>query len=159
MLCSIYTHKHNVSISVARIFALLGPYLTLGIHFAAGNFILDAINSRKVIVNGNGLPVRSYLYPTDLMISLFHLLTKKEKFLNPYNIGSEESISIRNLAAKISKLIGNDEFEILDHNDKGWNLGRYVPNTDKFLKDFNIRRKVSLDESIIRTALWNGWKK
>ena len=98
-------------------------------------------------------------YSSDLMIFLFHLLLKEEKGINPYNIGSSESISIKTLAEKISNLIGNGEFEILDHNDKGWNLGRYVPDTDKFSKDFNIKRKVSLDESIIKTALWNGWKK
>ncbi len=159
MLCSIYHKQHNINISIARIFALLGPYLTLGIHFAAGNFLLDALNNKKVIVSGNGLPVRSYLYSSDLMIFLFHLLLKEEKGINPYNIGSSESISIKTLAEKISNLIGNGEIEILDHNDKGWNLGRYVPDTDKFSNDFNIKRKVSLDESIIRTALWNGWKK
>ena len=53
------------------------------------------------------------------MIFLFHLLLKKKKGINPYNIGSSESISIKTLAEKISNLIGNGEFEILDHNDKG----------------------------------------
>ena len=159
MLCSIYNKKHNIDISIARIFALLGPYLTLGIHFAAGNFILDAINDRKVIVNGNGLPTRSYLYPTDLVISLFNLLIKKEEKLNPYNLGSDEAISIKELAEKISKLIGNGKYEVLDHSDSGWNLGRYVPDTNKFSKDFNINRIVSLDEAIIKTAKWNGWEK
>lgn len=158
MLCAIYFKKHNVDISIARIFALLGPYLTLGIHFAAGNFILDAINDRKVIVNGNGLPVRSYLYPTDLVISLFNLLIKKEVKFNPYNLGSDEAISIKELAEKISKLIGNGKYEVLDHSDSGWNLGRYVPDTNKFSKDFNINRVVNLDEAIIKTAKWNGWK-
>ena len=158
MLCSIYNKKHNIDISIARIFALLGPYLTLGIHFAAGNFILDAINKKKVIVKGNGLPVRSYLYPTDLVIFLFNLLIKKESHINPYNIGSDDAISIKDLAKKISTLIGNGEYEVMSHNDKGWNLGRYVPNTDKFSKDFNLDRNVSLDEAIIRTAKWNGWK-
>jgi len=158
MLCSIYHKQHNINISIARIFALLGPYLTLGIHFAAGNFLLDALNNKKVIVKGNGLPVRSYLYSGDLMIFLFHLLLREEKNINPYNIGSSESISIKCLAEKISKLVGNGEFEVLDHNDRGWNLGRYVPDTDKFSRDFNIGKTVSLDESIIRTAKWNGWK-
>ncbi len=158
MLCAIYIKKNDIDISIARIFALLGPYLTLGIHFAAGNFILDAINNRKVIVNGNGLPVRSYLYPIDLVISLFNLLIKKEERFNPYNLGSDEEISIKDLAKKISRLVGNGKFEVMDHDDKGWNLGRYVPDTNKFLNDFDIIRTISLDEAIIRTAKWNGWK-
>ena len=71
--------QYNINISIARIFALLGPYLTLGIHFAAGNFLLDALNNKKVIVNGNGLPVRSYLYSSDFNDFLVPFASKEEK--------------------------------------------------------------------------------
>ena len=43
ILCAIYHKQHNLNIKIARIFALLGPYLSLDIHFAAGNFIKNAL--------------------------------------------------------------------------------------------------------------------
>lgn len=73
MLCTIYAKQFSLNIVSARIFALLGPYISLGIHFAAGNFIRDAMDGKLIVVNGNGLPCRSYLYASDLTVWLWHL--------------------------------------------------------------------------------------
>jgi dTDP-glucose 4,6-dehydratase len=157
MLCAIYMKQFGLKVSIARIFALLGPYLSLGIHFAAGNFIRDAMGMKKVVVNGDGLPCRSYLYASDLTVWLFKMLTDNRQ-LPPLNVGSDESISVGELAKKVSSLVGSGEYEIMAKPDMGWNPGIYVPNTDQAYKELGVKRTVSLDEAIIRTAMWNGWK-
>lgn len=157
MMCAIYGKQHGLNISIARIFALLGPYLSLGIHFAAGNFIRDAMQGKPIVVNGNGLPCRSYLYASDLTVWLWHLLQRGQPN-KPYNVGSNESVSIKELAEKTSKILGSGEYKILGAEDKGWNLGRYVPDTELIGKDLGLYKTISLEESIRRTALWNGWK-
>ena len=157
MLCAIYMKQFGLKVSIARIFALLGPYLSLGIHFAAGNFIRDAMGMKKVVVNGDGLPCRSYLYASDLTVWLFKMLTDNRQ-LPPLNVGSDESISVGELAKKVSSLVGSGEYEIMAKPDMGWNPGIYVPNTDLAYKELGVKRTVSLDEAIIRTAMWNGWK-
>ncbi len=156
MLCSIYDKQFGLNISIARIFALLGPYLPIDTHFAAGNFIRDAIDGKPIIVNGNGLPCRSYLYASDLTIWLWHMLVHA-KSGSVYNVGSDESVSIRDLAKRISCVLGDGDYQVLSNEDKGWNLGRYVPSTAMINKDLNLTRQVSLDEAIYRTASWNGW--
>lgn len=157
MLCAIYKKQFGLNIVIARIFALLGPYLSLDIHFAAGNFIRDAMQGKEIIINGNGKPYRSYLYAGDLIIWLWHLLLSADNS-EPYNVGSDEMISIKDLAQKVSSLIGNNGFRILGDDDGGWNIGRYVPDTTKMLKDYGLKKLVSLDDSILRTAYWHGWK-
>lgn len=157
MLCSIYQKQYGLQIAISRIFALLGPYLTLDIHFAAGNFIRDAMRGAPVVVNGNGLPCRSYLYIADLVVWLWHLLVRAES-CRPYNCGSDESISIRDLAATISKTIGNGDFRVLGSPDMGWNPGRYVPDTTRIGRELGLFKTVSLEEAIKRTAYWNGWQ-
>jgi len=157
MMCAIYGKQHGLQISIARIFALLGPYLSLGIHFAAGNFIRDAMAGKTVVVNGNGLPCRSYLYAADLTVWLWHLL-QKGPANKAYNVGSDESVSIKDLAERTSAVLADGKYEVLGANDKGWNLGRYVPDTSLVEQDFGLCKTVSLDEAIRRTALWNGWK-
>jgi dTDP-glucose 4,6-dehydratase len=158
MLCAIYMKQFGVKVSIARIFALLGPYLSLDIHFAAGNFIRDAMGVKKVVVNGDGLPCRSYLYASDLVVWLFKMLVDKRQ-LPPLNIGSDESISVGELAKKVSTLVGSGECEILAQPDIGWNPGIYVPDTNLAYKELGVKRTVSLDEAILRTAIWNGWRK
>ena len=157
MLCAIYGKQWGVKVSIARIFALLGPLLPLTTHFAAGNFIRDALQGRSVTVNGDGQACRSYLYLADLTTWLWHLLTRAEPG-KAYNVGSDESISIRDLAERVARLLGNGEYRVLGMSDPGWNPGRYVPDTSRIAQDLGLRRSVSLDDAIIRTALWNGWK-
>ena len=154
MLCSIYCKQYNINVKIARIFALLGPYLSLDIHFAAGNFIRDALEGREIIVKGNGKPVRSYLYPTDLIFWLFYILIKGRKNA-AYNVGSPYGYSIEELAIKVANLIGNKEYQILGKKDGGWNLGRYVPDITLIKKESNYDLTVDIDEAIIRTAIWN----
>ena len=158
MLCAIYKKQYGMQIGIARIFALLGPYLSLDIHFAAGNFIRDAMSGKKVVVVGNGMPCRSYLYPTDLTVWLWYLLMNSES-CKPYNLGSEESISIADLAIEISSLIGSGGYEILGKADPGWNPGRYVPDAKLVAQDFSLPQTVDLKTAITRTAIWNGWRK
>ncbi|MDD4915222.1 MAG: NAD-dependent epimerase/dehydratase family protein [Methylococcales bacterium] len=157
MLCSIYGKQYGLHISTARIFALLGPYLSLDIHFAAGNFIRDAMQGKTVEVNGNGLPCRSYLYAADLVVWLWHILQRGERN-KAYNVGSDESISIRDLAALTARVLASGEYRVLGANDGGWNLGRYVPDTGLIGRELGLKKTVSLEESIRRTALWHGWK-
>lgn len=157
MLCAIYGKQFGLKVAIARIFALLGPYLSLDIHFAAGNFIRDAMQGKAVIVKGNGTPCRSYLYASDLIVCLWHMLVRAEPG-KPYNVGSDESVSIRDLAERISRVVGNGKCEVLGAPDMGWNPGRYVPDTGLIARDLGLYRTVPLDEAIRRTALWNGWK-
>ncbi len=157
MLCALYGKQFGLKIAIARVFALLGPYLSLDIHFAAGNFIRDAIQGKQIIVKGNGLPCRSYLYASDLTVWLWHMLVRAEPG-KPYNVGSDESVSIRELAEKVSDTLGNVGYKVLGAPDIGWNLGRYVPETSLIHRDLGLHKTVPLDEAILRTALWHQWK-
>lgn len=157
MLCAIYQKQFGLQIAISRIFALLGPYLSLGIHFAAGNFIRDAMAGKKVVVNGNGLPCRSYLYASDLTVWLLHMLVRADS-CKPYNVGSDESISVKALAELVSNTLSDGQFEVLGAADIGWNPGRYVPDTNLIAQELGLKRTVGLEDAILRTAIWNDWK-
>ena len=158
MLCAIYAKQFGLDIVVARIFALLGPLLNLDIHFAAGNFIRDALAGKKITVSGDGRPERSYLYPSDLVNWLLSILTHGVCG-QAYNVGSEEAISIAHLAQLTSSILGDKGYEILGLSDSGWNPGRYVPSNQLIRDQLGVIQTVSLSQAIERTALWNGWRK
>jgi dTDP-glucose 4,6-dehydratase len=157
LLCAIASRDSDLDVSIARIFAVLGPGLELESHFAAGNFLSDAIAGRDVTVNGNGLAVRSYLYPTDLLAMLVKLLVRGASG-KAYNVGSEEAVTIRELAERISRIIGNGTTQVLGAADAGWNPGRYVPDVRAIRDDFGLEPMVDLDRAIRNTALSYGWR-
>jgi nucleoside-diphosphate-sugar epimerase len=156
MLCAIYRQQFELDVINARIFALLGPLLSLDIHFAAGNFIRDAMAGRTVRVQGSGTAVRSYLYAADLTTWLWKMLLRAPGNAT-YNVGSEAGVAIAQLAERTAGLLGDGGFEILGQADQGWNPGRYVPSTENIRKELGLRETVTLDEAILRTAMWNGW--
>ena len=155
-LCAIYSAQFGLDVVTARIFALLGPLLTLDIHFAAGNFIRDAMASRPIRVQSSGEAVRSYLYAADLSRWLWTMLTDAAPGAT-YNVGSEEAVSIAQLARLTNETLGGGGVEILGRPDPGWNPGRYVPSTQAIRGDLGLRETVDLAEAIRRTALANGW--
>ena len=157
MLCAIYGRQFGLDIVTARIFAILGPYIRLDTHFAAGNFIRDAIARREIIINSDGRPCRSYLYISDLVVWLLTMLVQA-KAGTTYNVGSDHSISIKELAELTSNVLGGVGVRILGKTDSGWNPGRYVPDTSLIRKDFALVETVSLTEAIKKTAAWNGWR-
>jgi len=156
MLCTIYARQFGLDIVTARIFALLGPLLSLDIHFAAGNFIRDAIAGRKVVVQSAGTAVRSYLYLADVTTWLWTILVRAKPGAI-YNVGSEDGVSVGDLAQRVARLVGNREFELLGQADSGWNPGRYVPSTEKIRQELGVLQTVGLDDAILRTANANGW--
>lgn len=156
MLCAIYARQFGLEVVSARIFALLGPLLSLDIHFAAGNFIRDAMAGARIRVEGSGQAVRSYLYAADLTVWLWTLLIAGKRG-ETYNLGSEEAVSIADLARRTAAILGGPGVEILGRPDPGWNPGRYVPSTAKIRRDLGVAPTVDLDEAIRRTALHNGW--
>jgi dTDP-glucose 4,6-dehydratase len=68
-------------------------------------------------------------------------------------------VSIADLAERTSRLLGDGRFEILGRPDDGWNPGRYVPSTARIREELRVRETVTLDQAILRTALWNGWRR
>lgn len=153
-LCGIHAHQHGLPISIARCFAFVGPYLPIDTHFAIGNFIGDALARKTIRVKGDGTPYRSYLYATDLTAWLWHLLVRGESGV-PFNVGSEEAVSIGELAAQVGQELGTS-FEILGQAAPGQKPERYVPSTERIRQRLGLSQTVSLQEGIRRTARWHA---
>lgn len=156
ILCAIYRRQFDLDVVTTRIFALLGPMLALDIHFAAGNFIRDAMAGRTITVNSDGRAVRSYLYIADLAAWMWAVLLRAPAGAT-YNLGSEQAVSIGELAERTASVLGAAGSLILGRPDQGWNPGRYVPSTHKIRTELGVSATVDLDEAIRRTAAWNGW--
>lgn len=153
-LVSEYAIKNNINYKIARCFSFAGPYLPLNIHYAIGNFILDALNKDFIKVNSDGSAKRSFLYIGDAIIWLIKLLISKNKGV--FNVGSENSISIRELAKKVASLISPNKDIVFHFSNDGcvgnFNRDIYLPNVSKIKNDLGVREYHSLDEIILKTA-------
>jgi dTDP-glucose 4,6-dehydratase len=141
---------------IARCFAFLGPHLPLDAHFAAGNFIRDCLADTPLHIRGDGTPHRSYLYSADLMVWLWTLLLHAPAH-STYNVGSEDSISIADLARLTAATLRPGlEVRIDQQHAPGTPIARYVPSTQRARADLNLRTLIPLNEAIQRTAAWHS---
>ena len=154
LLCSIYHRRYGLETKIARCFAFVGPRLPLTSHFAVGNFIEDALQGGPTRVCGDGTPFRSYLYSADLTAWLWTILMKGAS-CRPYNVGSEESISISDLAVSVSKVLNCAAApQVAKSADPNSRAERYVPATRRAADELGLKSAVPLEDGIRRTADW-----
>ncbi|TGL57200.1 NAD-dependent epimerase/dehydratase family protein [Leptospira ognonensis] len=147
LLCNIYAENSKLNVSIARIFSLVGPGLPLNLNFAIGNFIRDFISKREIVIRGDGNPIRSYIYASELMVWLWKILLESRSG-ETYNVGSDESISMGDLARKISFDLAS--VKILNET-KSETRDVYVPVITKAKKDLGLEIQISLEKSIQKT--------
>ena len=153
-LCALYADERFAP-TIARCFAFVGPYLPLGLHFAVGNFIRDALAGGPIRVRGDGTPYRSYLYGSDLALWLWTILLRGAP-LRPYNVGSDASICIADLADLIAQHVCPPaKVDVAAAATAGKAAERYVPGTARIRAELGVRPLVSLDDGIRRTAAWH----
>ena len=154
-LCAIAARNTRVEVKIARGFAFVGPYMKFDAHFAIGNFIDEHMRGGPVVVCGDGSPLRSYMYASDLMIWLWTILFKGQS-CRAYNVGSEEAISIAEVAQLVAQTGSPlSTVRIMGATTPGLPPARYVPSTARAHRELGLRCLVPLREAIERTLQWS----
>lgn len=132
-----------------RLFAFAGPLLQMDAHFAVGNFLLDGLSKRPIRVKGNPDTIRSYMYPADLIVAILRIATE-EKYQD-FNIGSEQSITMSDLATLISSMTSNSSIEFTNPNAVPSN---YVPSILSLKEIMPQFKPMGVYESISKWIEW-----
>jgi len=150
-LCAYYSGKYGMETKIARCFSFVGPYMPLDVHYAIGNFIRDGMNGVPILVKGDGTPHRSYLYAADLAIWLWTILLRGIA-CHPYNVGSEDDITIAELANTVSQCFPKPvDVQIAQTPDPNSRVERYVPSTERARIGLGLFQWIALPEAIKRT--------
>ena len=137
---------------IVRCFAFVGPYLNRGIHYAIGNFIRDCLAGEPIVIKGDGTPQRSYLYADDLVEWLFAILDRGV-LGRPYNVGSPEGLSIRELAERVrTALDAKNDIRVLGVPVPGTPPSVYVPDVSRAVRELGLRATVGLSAAVRRSA-------
>ena len=152
----------GLDVRIARCFAFTGPHLNRDIHYAIGNFIRDALVGRPIVVQGDGTPHRSYLFADDLVDWLFAILEKGGTG-RPYNVGSDQAVSIRELAGTVARVLRPAPSEIphlqvprslvkVEGRPTGAPPSVYVPVVDRAKRELGLSVTVPLEEAIRKSV-------
>lgn len=151
--CALANASGQVEAVVARAFAFVGPGLPLEAHFAIGNFIRDARAGRRIVVSGDGRPLRSYLYAGDLAAWLVALLVRGTAG-EAYNVGSDRAIDIASLARLVGTVIPSAGIDVLGQAVGDPVRQRYVPSIEKARRQLGLDAWTPLEAAIASTAAY-----
>lgn len=152
-LAMLYKDAYGLESVVARCFTFVGQDLPLDAHFAIGNFISDAMKGRDIVVKGDGTPIRSYLDQRDLAEWLSVILMRG-KSGRAYNVGSDEAITIMELARLVARVSGSTgQVNVLAEPPTGQaaNRNRYVPDISRAKAELGLQVGIPLEEAVRET--------
>jgi nucleoside-diphosphate-sugar epimerase len=144
----------KVDCGIARAFAFLGPHLPLDAHYAAGNFLRDALRGGPVEVRGDGTALRSYLYPTDLVAWLLGILVRGQPG-TAYNVGSDEVVSTAELARLVAGEVAPPVEVTIQSREPQGPQNIYLPDVARARTELGLQVRVPLCEAIRRTLAFH----
>jgi nucleoside-diphosphate-sugar epimerase len=140
--------QQGLSVSIARCFAFVGPWLPRNQHFAIGNFIEDGLQGRPITVKATKKVYRSYMHADDLVEWLMTIALHANPECPIYNVGSDQAVLMSDLANIVAKEF-NTEVKLPEIFDS--NIDRYIPSIDKAKHELGVTLRYDLMSAICRT--------
>lgn len=141
--------KNGLSVSIARCFAFIGPFLPRDQHFAVGNFLADGLASRDIEIKANHPVYRSYMFADDLVRWLMTIAQNANVSCPIYNVGSSEAVELKELGllmAQYFKIKTKTSHSNIDTID------RYVPSVDLANRNLDLSIQWSFLDSVDETV-------
>lgn len=152
-ICSRYAEQSHLNIKIARCFSFVGPRMPLDAHFAIGNFIRNGLKRSPIMVTGNSMAYRSYLYAADLTIWLWTILFRGQT-MRPYNVGSDVALTIGELAREVAGHFKPTSEIHIKPIASALPAERYVPDISRARDELGLLPGVSLAQAIQSTINW-----
>ncbi|MBQ7287807.1 MAG: GDP-mannose 4,6-dehydratase, partial [Candidatus Gastranaerophilales bacterium] len=142
-----YQRNYGTKIKVVRIFNTYGKNMQVDDGRVVSNLICQALMGKKLTIYGDGNQTRSFCYVDDLIDILIKVMSSKDDFLGPINIGNPQEFTILELANLIKQKINNDieiDFMPLPQDDPC----KRKPDITLAKSMFNWEPKIKLEEGL-----------
>ena len=152
-----YWREKKLPTVIVRLFNTVGPRQTGRYGMVIPTFVKQAISGRPITVYGDGKQSRCFGYVGDVVGALIKLMDHDDAVGEVFNIGSNEEISILDLAKRIKELTGSNSEIALVPYDEAYEEGfedmpRRVPDISKVNKLVGFKPERSL-EDILKTVI------
>jgi UDP-glucose 4-epimerase len=150
-----YHREKGLPAVIVRLFNVIGPRQTGVYGMVAPRFVQQALSGKPITVYGDGYQTRCFACVCDVTDALIKLMNHPKAIGHIFNLGSDEEISIKELAQKVVKLTGSkSKISFVPYANVYGNdfddMARRKPDLSKIKKLIGYQPKVSLEESLRR---------
>jgi UDP-glucose 4-epimerase len=154
-----YWRERKLPTVVVRLFNTVGPRQTGRYGMVIPTFVQQALTGRPITVHGNGSQSRCFADVTDVVGALVKLMDHPGAVGEVFNIGSNEEVTIGELAEMVKVLTGSASEIVLIPYEQAYEAGfedmpRRVPDISKVGRLVGFRPRVSLEEILLRVIAY-----
>ena len=152
-----YHRQFGLPVTIVRLFNTVGPRQVGQYGMVLPRFVSAALKGEPLKVYGDGLQTRCFCHVTDVADALVKLSAAPTHAGEVFNLGSDEEISMNDLARRVISLAGSRSgiehvpYEVA-YGRSFDDLPRRVPKLDRIRAAIGFSPKLSLDQ-IIRSVL------
>ena len=151
----LYYKIHNLKTIVLRLTNTYGPRMRIkdARQTFLGIWIRNLIEGKIIQVFGNGEQVRDFNFVDDVVEALISCINNENAVGNVFNIGSDEFISLSELAINICKFRTGAKWELVPFPEekKSIDIGNYHTDFSSAKKILKWEPKISLKEGLKQT--------
>lgn len=156
-LARAYLLERGLEVVIGRFFNTVGPRQSGAYGMVVPRFVRQALDGGPITVYGDGAQVRSFTWVGDTVRAAVGLMNHPAAVGEVFNIGSEEPVTIQELAERVRRFVGTSAKIVHVPYEEAYGPGfediRYrVPDLTKIRAAIGYRPTKSLDE-IIREVI------
>ncbi len=149
--------ERGLPATCVRFFNTVGPRQSPAYGMVLPTLVRQALTGSPLTVYGTGRQTRSFSYVTDIVDGLLGILERPETSGEIFNLGSDEEMTIYELAERILQLTGsNSEIRLIPYEHAygpGYeDTDRRVPDTSKAQRMLGFNPSWALDDVIRAVA-------
>jgi UDP-glucose 4-epimerase len=152
-----YHKQFGLPVVIVRLFNTVGPRQVGMYGMVLPRFVEAALAGRAIQVYGDGNQTRCFCHVSDVIGALVKLMDTRGAVGKVFNLGSDEEVSINQLAKRVVELAGSKSpIEHLSYQQAYGqpfdDMLRRAPDLTKVREAIGFRPRMSLDE-IIRSVI------
>lgn len=147
-MAMMYYRDFRFPFTLVRLFNTYGPNMPSQDHRVIPDFIKAALLDEPLRVHGDGMQLRSFCYIDDAIDGL--ILAMKARAIGPINLGSQQPVSLNQLAKTIIHISGSSS--LISHIPVPHKESHsVVPDITLAREKLGFEPKISLEEGLKRT--------
>ncbi|MGW4422898.1 NAD-dependent epimerase/dehydratase family protein [Streptosporangium sp. NPDC004631] len=156
ILANAYHKERGLPTIIVRLFNTVGPRQSPAYGMVIPRLVRQALGGRPLTVFGDGGQTRCFAHVKDVVDALLRLLDHKDAIGQTFNVGSNDEVSILELAKLITELTGTtagvDLISYAEAYEEGFeDMMRRVPDTTKLRELTGWTPRRSLDDILTET--------